>query len=179
MPKLTGAGISKQTSVFNLQDLAGNRARVTVNSTTATTAQVTAFADALGNASNAALTSYAGSMETLDDVATRQAFDDGHSDVSTKLVLVFQNAERKVRKFEVPAPDASLFGSDGITADLSNGLVTDLRDKFKAIADSDGGPWVLVRGALVAKSRKSPRSHIVPRIAEPTTGQLPPPAPGA
>jgi hypothetical protein len=42
--------------------------------------------------------------------------DEAHSSVKEKLILVFQNAQLDIKEFGIPAPDASYFVGDGITA---------------------------------------------------------------
>jgi len=144
--------------------------------TTAPTApQILALQNAAGDASNAAVTAVSGTAQTVDNPALRRVFDEAYSGITEKLVIIFQNAARRTKKFELPAPDASMFASDGVTADYGNALYLALVGAIRAII---GTEYVEKRGFLSSRSRKTPTGNRPPFIQEPGTGDLPGIEPG-
>lgn len=157
-------------------DIAGQTARTGIGNLTAapTGPQVSALAAALGNASNAAVTVITVNTITLDKLANRQVFDEAHSRVVDKAVFIFQNDARQTRKVELPAPDASIFGSDGQTIDPTNALAAAIISAALAIY---GGTFAYTRGFLSQRSRKVRSVTAPPVPSEPGVGDNPPALP--
>lgn len=99
--------------------------------------------------------------------------DEAHSSVKEKIMLVFQNADLDVKEFGVPAPDASYFVGDGITAvtpDSSAAAGTPARLMATAVAATriilnngaaatggDVGTYQYVRGYRARPGMRRPR----------------------
>lgn len=176
MPTITTPVTTRAVLGFTFLDVAGQDARASLGKLTAapTTPQITALRDATGNMSNAALITVSATAQDYDNLPTRVAYDEAHSLVNNKAIFVYQNSARQVRRYEVPAPDASIFGSDGKTVDRTNALVIALDAAIVAII---GGTFSLSRAFLGGKTRKNRTSALPPTIAEPDTGDLPPALP--
>lgn len=143
-----------------------------------TAAQTNALANALGDFVNGAVIKTSRSFDIFDNVAGRIAYDETYSGVAQKAALVFQNATRRTRVFEVPCPDASNFLSDRQTIDRNNPRVVALVNAIKAIIDEDDGPYALTRGFLSEQARTSRTNPIPPTLIEPGELSNPPDDPG-
>jgi len=181
MPDLSTPTLAQSEVTFTLIDAAGYEARAGVKANGAFTGTIAGdLRAAIANSTNAALTSYRQTGALVDNPNTRATFDEAYASVANKLVLVYQNSTRMVKRFELPAPDASLFGPDGRTIDLTNAQSIALVTAVKAAMDVSGGPWVLTRGYLISRTRTPGNVPALQNVTlvEPTAGQLPPPAPG-
>lgn len=136
---------------------------------------------ALGNLSNAAI--YKQGSSTSVEVAKTLVtpFDESYSNVETKAIMTYQNATLDILKIAIPAPDASIFGGDGKTVDRTNFQVINFNNLFLAYINDTTpvGTWAFLQGSYTTTTRSRKAQKYVPPIAEPTAGQLPPPAPGA
>jgi hypothetical protein len=114
-------------------------------------------------------------VQNYDNPISRRVFDESYSSITTKATFVFQDSLRKIVRVEVPAPDASIFGSDGNTVDPDNALVEALVDEVLAVL---GGTYVLVRGFLSSRTRQPKGATNPPTIVEPGATSVPGDAPG-
>lgn len=154
------------------------------NPLTVTGANLATLRDALGALSNAVI------VKTTDasyvEVAKSQVnpLDESYSDVASKAILVFQDANLNLVQFAIPAPDESLFGSDGKTLNTGNGLVSAAITNLLLVLNApatvggDAGTFAYLRGFFSRRSRQSPRPRIVRASVEPGAGVNPPDAPG-
>lgn len=143
---------------FTVQGLSGDIARVSVSGLTSAPsgAAVDNLRAAIAAATNAALVSQFLNAQAI--YAVGSVNDDAYSAVQTKMVLIFQDATTgNTRRFELPAPDATLFGADGNTVDRNNGLVTDL---IAAIQTIIGAEYELRRGFLTSRTRRTRTSNL-------------------
>lgn len=137
-----------------------------------------AWFDAIGDASNAAQfkTVASATAEILKSDPALTPFDEAYASVSNKLVFAFQNTTtREIRYLEVPAPDASLFLADGVTADLAGN--TTVQAIITTSIEQLGAGWVLARAFRSDRTRRYPRPNVAPEYVEPAALELPPPAP--
>jgi len=163
-----------ETVTVTVRDLGGEVATVSVEGgTTVLDAAASAFANAVGNASNARAEAY---NQTNPAYADENAipFDEAYASVSTKAVLVFQNPSRDVRKIMLPAPDASLFAADGFTIDPAQTQAAALITATLAILPAG---YEYVRGFKSTKTRKTGKVRSAVTPAEPGAGDLPADAP--
>lgn len=176
MPTITTPVTTRASVGFTFLDVAAQDARASLGKLTSapTNLQITALRDATGNMSNAALITVSATAQDYDNVGTRVAFDEAHSLVNNKAVFIYQNSARQTRRYEVPAPDASIFGSDGKTVDRSNALVIALDAAILAII---GNTFVMSRAYLGGKTRKNRTSALPPTSVEPGVADLPPALP--
>lgn len=177
MPAMAGTPTTVASLGFSFMDIAGKpgKASITNLASAPSGGAVTNMANALGNASNAALVSVSGKAETYDDPTARVAFDEGYASCVTKATFIFQNAARRTKRLELPAPDASIFASDGETVDYTNALVVDIVAKYQVIV---GSSYVLKSGFLNSRTRKTTTSNRPPTVREPDTLELPGGGPG-
>jgi len=178
MPVSNGTPNTIANLSFSMIDMSANISKVSLPglASAPTTGQVDALRTAIGNASNARLDKQALTADTLFPPGTALPKDEGHNSVAAKLVLVFFNAAtRDVKKFELPAPDASLFLADGETVDVANAQVIALINAIQAIITTAYG---LQRGFLSQRTRKETTKRLVPGSNEPALLELPPPEPG-
>jgi len=143
-----------------------------------TAAQTAALGNALGDFINGAVIKTSRAFDIFDNVAGRVAYDETYSGVAQKAVLVFQNAVRRTRTFEIPCPDASNFLADRQTIDRNNPRVAALVTAILAIINEDDGPYALTRGFLSEQSRTSRTNPIPPTLIEPSNTDNPPDDPG-
>lgn len=167
LPRITIASLS-----FTLMDTAGRLARTGISELTSAPSggQITALSDAIGNISNAAVIAETGTAQSVDTKTGRIVFDEAYSGVTEKAVFIFENSARRKKKLEVPAPDASIFGTDGLTVDYANASVVALVSAYTAIATG----YTLKRAFLSSRSRKAPTGNRPPTVSEPGTLELPP-----
>ena len=174
MPAGTVARTETTFSV-TVRDISGELARVSITASGAITdAQQTALVTAIANATNGRVEETnltVSKAYTLVDV-----FDEAHNSVTIKLLCVYQNPSTgKTVRFELPAPDASLFADDGATAKQDNAQFTALNNAVLAII---GSSFTLTRAVLAQRSRRIVTRPAAPRSVEPGTNSLPPNAPG-
>jgi hypothetical protein len=79
-------------------------------------AELTAWRTAIASLSNAGVFKTTGSYHVEIPQYRAGPLDEAHSSVKEKLIMVFQNADLDIKEFGIPAPDASYFVGDGITA---------------------------------------------------------------
>lgn len=147
-----------------------------------TSAELADVRTALGNMSNAAVISTTNSLQMRISKALATAYDEAYANVEIRLVLVFENSAFEKRTVTVPAPDASFFQADGITLDPENtqaaALISALLVVFnKAEGAGPAGDYAFLRGYL-DRGRGAPSQRVIPQIAEPGEGDLPPEGPG-
>jgi len=134
-----------------------------------------AMSAAAANLSNAGL--YKVTLNSTSEIPINYAevLDEAYAEVSSKAVFVFQDTGLNTVQITIPAPDASIFGVDGLQVNLANTDVLAFTDSVVTVL---GGDYAVVRGYRSANTRSIPRSRYVPAIEEPGLGQLPPDAPG-
>lgn len=176
MPRQTTPVTTRASLSLTIMDIAGRNARASLTALTASpsTPQITAFKNAVGDMTNGAVTTVSGTAQDYDNGATRVVFDEAHAGAPDKAVFIFQNDARQTRRLEIPAPDASIFGTDGQTVDAANPLVVALNDATLAIL---GGSFRMTRGFLSTKTRKSAGTRVAPIALEPGAGDNPPALP--
>jgi len=120
MPDLSGTGLTtRRPYSMSFHDFRGrSRATLLNGGDESTTVQATALRTAMGNGSNARITSTRETvLQEQINISAAQNFtyDEAYPSVSDALVIVFQDAAGEKESLILPAPDASLFAADGET----------------------------------------------------------------
>lgn len=172
MPGMLGTPTTIASLDYTFIDVAGKIAHTGIKDLTSAPSGtlIDNLGDAMGNISNAYVQAYNLKGATVSDPASVVVFDEAYASANTKLRLVFENPARRKKYLEIPAPDASIFASDGETVDYSNTDVLAVETAFKAIA---GSTYSLKRGFLGNRTRKQHSANRPPAVREPTTGDLP------
>lgn len=170
-----GSQVSAAASLnVSFRDIAGEVARIVFEvGTPPSSTQLATFVAALANVSNARVERI--HVAGVTRYASVPLFDEAYASASVKLIMVFQTDTGLTRLISVPAPDASLFLPDGVTVDTENPNVAALVSAYRSIVGSD---FTLRRGILSIRSRRIFARQLAPGVAEPESGQLPPPGPG-
>lgn len=176
MPRMTTPVTIVANISATVTDIAGQSARVSIGDLTAspTNTQLTNWLNALGDCTNGAIVAANATAQQRDDITSRVANDEGHSLVNDKAVLIFQNSAGDTRREEIPAPDASLFGADGVTVDPTNAQVAAFVAATLAIYPAG---YAYASGTLASRSRKTTTRRAPPLAVEPGDGDLPPALP--
>lgn len=176
MPTFTG-GVARGNISWQFLTGGGDKASTSfpVNPA-ATPAQRTALRDAIGNASNAGMIAEVVSAAQRIAETAVETFDEAYAEASTKALFLFEDpATLETVRLSIPAPDAAMFGPDGVTVDPANvraqAIVT------AAIAYSGNPNLAIKRAYRVIESRSLPRPRTVPGFEEPGAGELPGPEP--
>lgn len=173
-----------EDNIFTISFLAagGDRASVQVDGIpVAGVPSMGAVRTALGNMSNAAVVETTSSIKTQVNQSSPfvVVFDESYSDASTKAVLVFQNDALELKSIAVPAPDESLFESDGVTIDASNALVQAAITAITTALNAGGADtYAYSKGYRSSRARRLPRPRTVKATSEPGVGANPPAEPG-
>ena len=157
----------------------GASARHSINNypAAATSGQLDTVRLTVGAISNAGIEADVRSTELRASRAAITAFDEAESSVTTKAIFIFQNALMQTRRTEVPAPDASIFNSDGKTVNLANAAVLAYTNAVIAVlnAGSPAGTFAVLRGTKGGRQRKGGFvPQVLSQVAEPEEGQSPP-----
>jgi len=174
MPRLAGAvGLKQSTTSF--VDARGKISTVRQADLpgTATEAMVTAFQNAIGDLSNAAIfkSTYGGSTESpITDVT---ALDEAESSVTTGANAVFQNSVTGATKtFRIPAIDMS-------DVDVSGNFLQNRADNAQVEAMAAAGEtmlganWHYTGASISTHARGGIQQPLRPIVAEPGVGVLP------
>lgn len=120
-----------------------------------------------------------------------EVYDEAYAEAQTKMVLVFQDEDQNLKTIAIPAPDASYFGSDGVSiipldsgtpaapptpAQILYASVTDILTVLNLPAAS--GTYELLKGYRSKRAGKLPRPRTVVTLSEPSAASVPPPDPG-
>lgn len=184
MPKLPLTPVV-DTSIFTVSLLAsgGDLASVSISDfdSTVTGAELTALQEAIGDVSNAGVIGQTVSVKRETAKANATVLDESFSSAGTKAILLFQDDSMNTKQIAIPAPDASLFLSDGITLNTANALIIALKDAVLTVINKGTpvGTYTLVRGYRAEHARKLPRSRYSPLIEEPSGGVNPPALPAS
>jgi len=117
MPAFPGSSspVNVSQASMTFRSAGGDQGSVSVKTgATATQVQVAAMWDAIANVSNAGL--FKRSFNTADQIPIAEvvAYDEAHSAISTRLVLVYQNGLLDSLHVPIPAPDQAYFNGDGV-----------------------------------------------------------------
>jgi len=185
MPTFPAVGdAARETGVghtLTLLDFAGRQRSTRLDvAPTATTAQLDALRDAVGNASNAALIGdYRQAFTQLANPADPDviAFDEGYPSVGDVAVFIFGNSLGNEQALEVPAPDLPLFNaSDYETVNPGAALSDAIITAALAALNASGSDYAYVRGFYSKRKTKRISARTKPgTIQEPGAGDLPPP----
>lgn len=144
--------------------------------------QMADFRDAIGDASNAAVIadSFSTKVEVNKASALIAPLDESYSSASTKAIFVFQNDTLQERSVSVPAPDETLFESDGVTVNPTNAQAAAVISTALALINTGtpAGTFAYLRGYRSNQSRRTPRKRTVKSSIEPGATTLPPQEPG-
>lgn len=184
MPPRSAAPVFTQRALsISFQDFTGKpRSSRVVLSSAATDVQIDALELATGNLSNARAMDVTVSSETRQQNpanALNTAYDEAHATVEIVLVFVFQNDVGEVQMVEIPAPDASLFNSDGSTPNDTNALIIAYKAAALAAMNEGSGTYAYARGFRSTRSARANRARIPHQLVEPGGASQPPIAPGA
>jgi hypothetical protein len=184
MPVFPPAATPNEASNFtvSLVDVSGEIGKASLAGdglVAASEGQRDAWVTAIGNASNAAV--FATNLTVEESVSRGNVFpfDEGHSSSRTKAIFVFQDNQKRIKRLEVPAPDLTLFGSDGKSLNRDNALVTAIINTTLAVlnAGDPAGTFAYIRGGYGSRERGSTLTNDAPTAAEPLALQNPPIAP--
>lgn len=176
--------VAKVNTSITLIDYAGRSSTVGVEGPAITAPQIAAVQNTIADLSNAAAVRRANTVGDEIPISQAATFDEAYASVSDKLVLVFQDESLNKRTVSVPAPDASLFGADGMTAITpDSGAAAGepaklLGDAVAALTVALGGTYAYVGGYLATRSRAGGGLSFRPTIAEPGVGENPGENPG-
>lgn len=145
--------------------------------------QLAALRTALGNMSNARVVGDTASTMTNVNLAAPEVapYDEAYASVGTRASLVFQNDDLETRSVSIPAPDASIFESDGVTVNPTNALVIAAVGAILTVINGDllaTDTYAYLRGFRQEISRKLPKGRSAKAAIEPLAGINPPDAPG-
>lgn len=186
MPDFQVTPYGYSTVSATLVDASGMKASVGIDRLpdTVIASEMEAWATALSNISNAGLLSRQINNKAAVALSQALAYDEAWATVGVKLVLEFQREDLSLRTVEVPAPDASVFLTDGNTADPANVLVdalvvATLAMINKGLTVGDPGYHRFVRGYRQVRSRALTPAGGKPSVQEPDTGSSPPQDPAS
>lgn len=186
--------LSKSSFVVTFLCAGGDKATVKIDDIDAsvTSVQTINLRSALGRLSNGGV--IADNLTASRSIAETQAavYDEAYAEAQTKMVLVFQDEDQNLKTIAVPAPDASYFGSDGVSiialdsgtpsapptpAQILYASVTDILTVLNL--PGGAGTYALLKGYRSKRAGKlpRPRTNVVP--VEPLAADVPPPDPGA
>lgn len=160
--------------------------------TSVTGAELANLRTAVGNLSNGSVVGTTYSETVSVSPTTVTPLDESYSEASTKLVLVFQDANQDIVSIAIPAPDESFFGQDGVTiitpdtgaaagtpARVLGDSIANIRSVLNGgIAAAPAGTYALLRGYRSKRAGKLPKPRMVRASGEPGAGTLPPAEPG-
>lgn len=150
MVSLAGDTYSARLSGLGSQDLAfGEKTRL---------------AEALGAASNMGVYSLTEDRDSFIRITDAEAIDDAYASPANVLVMTFENNEGRKISGEVPAPDATLFESDGVSlkprTDATVGaIIGELIDAHENVINTSFLPlnsYAFVRGVRRQRKYKLP-----------------------
>lgn len=139
----------------------------------------TRLAQAMGEASNMGAYGFEEDKQNKRLIVDATANDETYADASNVLYMVFQNNEGRTITTEVPAPQARLFESDGVTlkprTDATvGGIIGELIDACENVINTSFLPvnsYVFVRGSRRNRKVSLPAAAGArPQVAEPATG---------
>lgn len=137
---------------------------------------VSAFREAVGNGSNAAVVRQTERRETFVAEVSATVFDEAYSD-GFVLVVTLENNNGVEISFEVPNPDLSMFETDGVTLDPTQPQALGIINSATTLINNSFDPansFAYVRGIARPRKVDVPRGRRVrPTIAEPGAGDLP------
>lgn len=137
------------------------------------------LAQAMGEASNMGVYGFEENKQNKRLVVDATAFDETFPDASNVLYMVFQNNEGNTITTEIPAPQARLFESDGVTlkqrTDATVGaIVGELIDAIENVINTSFLPlnsYTFVRGSRRNRKVSLPQpANARPIVSEPATG---------
>ena len=141
---------------------------------------VSAFREAVGNMSNAAVVRMTEERNTFISASNAEVYDEAYNDGMVVVVSLENNNGEQI-SFEIPNPDASLFEADGVTLDPTNPLVSDMIGDAETLINNSFDPansFAYVRGILRPRRVNIPRgAKQRPTVVEPGVGDNPPDAP--
>jgi hypothetical protein len=185
-PRETGRAYTMQ-----LLAAGGDLATVSLDgiATSVTGAELATLREKIGAATNAAMLQTTQSEIVSVAKSRVNPLDESYSSAATKLLLTFQADDLTVRTVAIPAPDESLFGTDGISivppdaaaaAGTGPKIMADLISNLRVVLNggiAGTGTYQFLTGYRTERSRKLAK----PRQARPSiepAGVLPPAAPG-
>lgn len=195
MPPFPPAASILNKSSFTVTFLCagGDKATVKIDDIddTITSVQSINLRSALGRLSNGGV--IADNLTASRSIAETQAavYDEAYAEAQTKLVLVFQNEDQELKTIAVPAPDASYFGSDGVSIIALDGgtpsapptpaqiLYASVQSILTVLNLPDAeGTYALLKGYRSKRGGKLPRPRTNVTLSEPLAADVPPPDPG-
>lgn len=141
---------------------------------------VSAFREAIGDMSNAAVVRMTEEKNTFIASTGATVYDEAYSD-GTVCVVTLENNNGEQISFDIPNPDESLFGTDGVTLDPTNAQVIAMVGAAETLINNSFDPansFAYRRGVLRTRKVSIPKgSKVQPTIVEPGVGDNPPDAP--
>lgn len=142
------------------------------------------LAQAMGEASNMGVYGFGEDRDNRRLIPDATAFDETYADATNVLYLVFQNNEGRTITTEVPAPQARLFESDGVTLkalpalaaddDTEQAIIRELIDASLNVINTSYLPlnsYTFVRGSRRSRKVSLPQpANARPQVVEPGTG---------
>lgn len=186
-PRETGRAYTMQ-----LLAAGGDLATVSLDgiATSVTGAELATLREKVGAATNAAMLQTTQSEIVTVAKSRVNPLDESYSSAAVKLLLTFQADDLSVRTVAIPAPDESLFGTDGISIIVPDAaaaagtpakILSDLISNLRVILNggiAGAGTYQFLTGYRTERSRKLPKPRSARASIEPAAGVLPPAAPG-
>ena len=172
--------VDKRAYTVSLVGFSGDKTSVSLSDypATVTPAELTDFAEKLGALTNAGV--YGMTSTSKSETAPTQAvvFDEAYAGVEMKAIMVFQDLNTlKTLQIGIPAPDASIFGTDGNTVNSAQADVLAFIVATQLVLNKAGADYAYVRGYRAGRTRQIPRSNVMGIKSEPGVGDLPADAP--
>lgn len=143
----------------------------------------TRFTEAVGAVSNMGAYGFAETRDNDRLIVDAEVYDEAWSDASNVLYMVFQNNEGRTITYEVPAPQARFFESDGVTLiplpansaddNADEAIVRELILASQNVINTSFAPvnsYVFVRGSRRTRKQPLPAAkNARPTVTEPAS----------
>lgn len=183
-PVLNLPRVTTRRAQVNLLAAGGDETNVTLDGldVAVTGLQLSDWRDSVGACSNAQVVGEAQTTTVTVNKASAliAPLDESWSSASMKAVLEFQDDTLVIRSIAVPAPDESVFESDGLTVDPADTNIAALITDTLSILNTGtpAGTFAYLRGFRSDRTRRLPRPRVSKSSIEPAAGVNPPDAPG-
>lgn len=172
--------VNSYTTSLSFVDYRGQKRSIVIKRSVSTEAAMTnvgLLASAIANASNAVVFRRVDSSTGEANISSLTAYDEAESSVNTVGVLAFRTPSGRLEYVEIPAVDASLIDQSGDALEVDTAtpnLIGQIVNSYLVMNPTH----VYERSFIATRKGTKARQVARPGVAEPATGQLPPPEPG-